>query len=111
MGSWPSPEEVARQGLQTATAHILDNIGFSSSSGESLNVLTDVMRRFMIELWSRGKLFAEHGKSLFSLLLRSFYDSFYCSLCFFLLRFFYVRKCSSQEDFSSTSLNSTVEGV
>ncbi|KAK6061374.1 bromodomain associated, partial [Cooperia oncophora] len=61
MGSWPSPEEVARQGLRSATGHILENIGFSSVSGDSLNVLTDVMRRFMIELWSRSKLLAEHA--------------------------------------------------
>ncbi|EPB76780.1 bromodomain associated [Ancylostoma ceylanicum] len=61
MGSWPSPEEVARQGLRTATGHILENIGFSSVSGESLNVLTDVMRRFMVELWSRSKVLAEHA--------------------------------------------------
>ncbi|VDO24704.1 unnamed protein product [Haemonchus placei] len=61
MGSWPSPEEMARQGLRTATGHILENIGFSSVSGDSLNVLTDIMRRFMIELWSRSKLLAEHA--------------------------------------------------
>ncbi|WKY14930.1 hypothetical protein Q1695_000442 [Nippostrongylus brasiliensis] len=28
---------------------------------DSLNALTDVMRRFMVELWSRSKLFAEHA--------------------------------------------------
>ncbi|VDL69492.1 unnamed protein product [Nippostrongylus brasiliensis] len=61
MGSWPSPEEVALQGLRSATGHILENIGFSSVSSDSLNALTDVMRRFMIELWSRSKLFAEHA--------------------------------------------------
>ncbi|KJH44492.1 bromodomain associated [Dictyocaulus viviparus] len=61
MGSWPSPEEVARQGLSTATSLILENIGFSTVSGESLNALTDIMRRFMIGLWSRSKLLAEHA--------------------------------------------------
>ncbi|KAE9415628.1 hypothetical protein Angca_007631, partial [Angiostrongylus cantonensis] len=61
MGSRPSPEEVALQGLSTAVGHILDNIGFSAASGDSLNALTDIMRRFMVEVWSRSKLLAEHA--------------------------------------------------
>uniref|UniRef100_A0A1I7XME0 BTP domain-containing protein n=1 Tax=Heterorhabditis bacteriophora TaxID=37862 RepID=A0A1I7XME0_HETBA len=52
---------MARNGLRAATGHILENVGFASISEDSLNLLTDVMRRFMVELWSKGKFYAEHA--------------------------------------------------
>ncbi|CAJ0947542.1 unnamed protein product, partial [Mesorhabditis belari] len=54
-------EQFVHKQLTDSTAKILDDLGFTSTSSGSLDVLADVMRRYLENVCRQAKIFMEHG--------------------------------------------------
>uniref|UniRef100_A0A1I7XGJ9 BTP domain-containing protein n=1 Tax=Heterorhabditis bacteriophora TaxID=37862 RepID=A0A1I7XGJ9_HETBA len=54
------PEEFARNQLHVCVARILHQLGFTHSSQSSLDILSDLMRRYMESVCANSRRFADH---------------------------------------------------
>lgn len=54
-------EEYAREQIRRAAARVTLNTGFARAGTRAFNVLADVMRKYLQQMWLRAKMVAEHG--------------------------------------------------
>uniref|UniRef100_A0A0M3IDQ1 BTP domain-containing protein n=1 Tax=Ascaris lumbricoides TaxID=6252 RepID=A0A0M3IDQ1_ASCLU len=57
-------EEYAREQIRRAAARVTLNTGFARAGTRAFNVLADVMRKYLQQMWLRAKMVAEHAGRL-----------------------------------------------